>query len=369
MRIVFVLGSSSGGIGAHVRDLAAAFVRRGDDVVVAAPARTGELFDFAGTGARLRPVRIAASPRPLQDALAIRELRNVLADADVVHAHGVRAGAFTALASGRRGVPSVLTLHNAMLATGVKGRLLARLERLAVTRAHVVLGASGDLVEHARALGARDARPGPVPAPPLAPPSRPVADVRRELGVAHGGLLAVAIGRLAPQKDYPVLLAAAARWQSAAAGAPRPRLVIAGDGPLLPELQAEIDRAGLDAALLGRRSDPADLLAAADLFVLSSRWEARALVVQEALRAGVPVVATAVGGIPDLAGDAAVLVRPGDPGALAEAVSRVAADPALRSRLAAAGIQRAETWPDTEEVVALLGGLYTGLLRDAAPDR
>lgn len=128
-------------------------------------------------------------------------------------------------------------------------------------------------------------------------------------------------------------------------------VVIAGDGPDRAALAGRIERLGLPVTLLGRRDDVADLLAAADVFVLCSRWEARALVVQEALRAGTPVVATAVGGIPGLVGDAAVLVPWNDPAALAAALREVLTDEALRVELRRAGPARAAAWP--ERAVAL----------------
>lgn len=358
LRIALVLGTATGGLGVHVRDLAQEFAKRGYDVVVAGPAQTEELFGFTGCGARFRPVQISAAPHPTKDAAAVAALRRALRDVDVVHAHGVRAGALAGLALIGRRTPSVVTLHNAMLAAGLRARLLTGLEWLAVRRARVALGASEDLVERARRLGARDARLGPVPAPPLPPPARPRDEVRAELGVREQGgeILAVAVGRLAPQKDYPTLLRAAGLWKGSAI-----RLAIAGDGPLRASMQAEIDAGGLGVALLGHRPDVADLLAAADLFVLTSTWEARALVVQEAMRAGVPVVATAVGGIPALAGDAAVSVPAGDAEAVARAVTRLAADGGERASLAAAGRARAGTWPDLDRCATDLIELYADL--------
>ena len=86
--------------------------------------------------------------------------------------------------------------------------------------------------------------------------------------------------------------------------------------------------------LLGHRDDVAYLLTAADVAVVSSVWEARQLFAQEALRAGVPLVATAVGGLPGLVGEAAVLVPPKDVDALDAAVRRLLADPQLRERYA-----------------------------------
>ena len=211
LTIALVLGTSIGGIGVHVRELAAGLVARGNRVVVAGPADTGERFGFADVGADFRPVAITGSVDPARGVAVVRALRSAIGDADVVHAHGVRAGALTGVALARRDTPSVVTLHNAMLASGVRSRLLAGLEKLAVLRADVVLGASADLVERARTLGARDARFGPVPAPPLTAPTRDRAHVRAELGVcgasedgtntgSEGQILVLAVGRLAPQR-------------------------------------------------------------------------------------------------------------------------------------------------------------------------
>ncbi|HEU5333141.1 MAG TPA: glycosyltransferase [Actinocrinis sp.] len=359
LRIALVLGTATGGIGVHARDLAQEFVKRGHEVVVAGPAQTEELFGFTACGAQFRPVQISAAPHPVKDATAIATLRRALRDVDVVHAHGVRAGALTGLALLGRRTPSTVTLHNAMLAAGLKARLLTGLERLAVRRARVALGASEDLVERARGLGARDARLGPVPAPPSLPPVRTREEVRAGLGLREqdGEALVLAVGRLAPQKDYPTLLRAADLWKDSAI-----RLAIAGDGPLRASAQGRIDADGSRVDLLGHRSDVADLLAAADVFVLTSTWEARALVVQEAMRAGVPVVATSVGGIPGLAGDAAVLVPAGDAEAIARAVTRLAADAYERASLAAAGRARAATWPDLDRCATDLVDLYAGLV-------
>jgi glycosyltransferase involved in cell wall biosynthesis len=234
--------------------------------------------------------------------------------------------------------------------------------RATIRAADLVLGASADLVEDAVRFGAADARLAPVAAPPLAPASRPAEEVRRELGATPGQPLVVAVGRLHPQKGYDVLLAAVARWDRAPWPHGVPLLVVAGDGPLHGELQQEIDAARLPVALLGRRTDVADLLAAADLCVLPSRWEARSLTAQEALRAGTPLVATRVGGLPELVGGAAELVDAGDAAGLADAVVRVLTDPARARELAEAGRRQAATWPDEAATAAALVDTYRELL-------
>jgi glycosyltransferase involved in cell wall biosynthesis len=113
--------------------------------------------------------------------------------------------------------------------------------------------------------------------------------------------------------------------------------------------------------LLGHRDDVADLLAAADLAVVSSVWEARQLFAQEAMRAGVPLVATAVGGIPELLGDAAVLVPAGEVDALDRAVRELLADPAARVRYARAAHAQAATWPTSAQTLAQVQEVYAQL--------
>ena len=178
--------------------------------------------------------------------------------------------------------------------------------------------------------------------------------------LAAGRPLVLAVGRLAPQKDFGTLVAAAARWRDLD---PPPLLAIAGDGPLAGELRARAASLGVDAAFLGHRNDVPNLLAGATVFVLPSQWEGQPLILQEALRAGVAIVATRVGGIPDLVGDdAAVLVRPGDPQALAAAVRAVLADPALAARLRAAAAARGAALPTPADAIAAAFAAYAQAL-------
>ncbi|WNV77590.1 glycosyltransferase family 4 protein [Geodermatophilus sp. DSM 44513] len=363
-RVAEVLATSTGGVGTHVRAVLPALGAAGAAVRVCGPRATEELFGFTAAGAAFAPVPISAGLAPAADTRAVAALRRATADADLVHAHGLRAGLVAAVARrlGDRARPLVLTLHNPVPGgRGARRRLLALAERATVRGADVVLAASGDLAENAWRQGARDVRVAPVSAPPLPAPTRPAARVRADLGLADGRPLVLAVGRLHPQKGYDVLLDAAARW----AAGPRPPLVaVAGDGPLHGELAARIAAERLPVVLLGRRGDVADLLAAADVAVLPSRWEARSLTAQEALRAGTPLVATRTGGLPGLLGDGAELVPPGDPAALADAVAALLADPARAAALAAAGSAQAATWPDDAATARQLVALYRELLGD-----
>jgi glycosyltransferase involved in cell wall biosynthesis len=375
LRVALVLGTSAGGVGRHVHSVAAGLVARGARVVVLGPAGTQELFDFTSAGARFVEIAISERPRPASDARTVARLRRLLGGrsgpVDVVHAHGLRAGGLVAMAcSGIApgplrfvpGAPPLLvTLHNAVLAGGLVGAAYGALERIVARGAACVLGVSPDLEERMRSLGAREVGRALVPAPPPGEPPGPGTrmEVRAELGTGDGPLI-VTVGRLADQKGLPTLLDAAAGW---ARRTVPPLVAIAGDGPLEPLLRERIVAEGLPVRLLGRRSDVAGLLAAADVAVVPSVWEGQPLIVQEILRAGRPLVATEVGGVPELVGDAALLVPPGDAGALEEAVSRVLDDSALAVRLGAAAALRATELPTENDAVDQLLALYRRLGR------
>jgi glycosyltransferase involved in cell wall biosynthesis len=113
MRVLLVLGTTTGGVGRHVHGLVSGLARRGHSVLVACPAGVEEQFALAAAGARHVPLAVSDRPRPLADLRAISTLGELLRRADVVHAHGLRAGALACLAALGSEVPVVVTLHNA----------------------------------------------------------------------------------------------------------------------------------------------------------------------------------------------------------------------------------------------------------------
>src|SRR5215472_6911083 len=355
-RIAYVLGTTAGGTGSHVAMLAQGCAARGMTVRVFGPAETGRRY-FPGQqdpaagrtgGGPARPpgftaVAIGARPRPGRDLGAVLRLRRLLRDwsPDVVHAHGLRAGAFAALA----GCPGalVVTVHNAPPARAPGRVIYAALERLTARRADAVTWVSSDLGARMRRVGARDGGRAVVAAPAF---SAPAVDQ-------------VAAARVTAQKGFGVLIDAAARWQGRD---PVPVLAIAGEGPLVGELGAQARSAGVPVRFLGRRADVPVLMAAADVVVVPSLWEGQPLVLQEALRAGRPVVASRAGGIPDLTGeDGALLVPPGDAAALARAVLTVLDNRTAAARLAAAATERARALPDADDAVNSVTALYDRL--------
>jgi glycosyltransferase involved in cell wall biosynthesis len=382
--VAMVLGTTSGGTARYAGMLAEGCRRAGFGVMMLGPdsARPALLAGAAGLQKaaqdgpdgpepRFLTLDIADRPRPRQDLAAVRRLRAVLRRAapGIVHAHGMRAGAFAALAllAWRGGPALVVTVHNAP-PDGRQARLVyGVLERICARRASRVICVSADLTGRMRRRGAASAvtLAAPALAAP-APEAGQVSAVRAEMS-PNGVPVVLAVGRLAAQKGLDTLLAAATRWQHRQ---PPPRLVIAGEGPLAGELAATAARDGTDLVLLGQRSDVPALLAAADVVVVPSRWEGSALIVQEALRAGRPLVATRAGGNPALTGDdGAVLVRAGAVGALADAVAAVLDDPALAAGLSRGALVQAARLPDPEGTVQAVLAIYRELAGDVRTAR
>ncbi|MHC3474916.1 glycosyltransferase family 4 protein [Streptomyces sp. 7R007] len=357
LRTVQVLGGGNAGSSAHVRSLASGLVARGVRVTVCAPAEADRTYDFTGAGAE--HVHVPRSTDPTSVAV----LREACKNADLVHAHGLHASFRAVLALSGRRTPLVVTWHNRAHAEGARAHLLRLLERRVVRAATVVLGTTSDLVDRARRTGARDARLAAVALPVPRPfaehddPDRLRAKIRAELGVTDRPLL-MAVGSLDRHRGYGTLLDAARTWRRLD---PQPLVVIAGEGPLRAELQRRIEDEALPVRIAGRRDDVGELLAAADLALLTSGWESRSLLAQEALHARVPLVATHVGGTPELVGDAAELVPYADSKALADTVVRLLDDPERRRLLTERGVRQAATWPTEDETVAQVLSVYDEL--------
>jgi glycosyltransferase involved in cell wall biosynthesis len=237
-------------------------------------------------------------------------------------------------------------------------------EQWQARRADLVTGASSDLVERARTLGARAVQLAPVAAPAAGSWSGDRDAERRavaaELGLDPELPWVLTVSRIAPQKNLQVVVDASARL---AEQVPHQWLVVGdGDEELAGRLWTRIADTGAPVQLVGARADVPRLMAVSDLFALASAWEARALVVQEAFGAGLAVVATDVGGLTDLVQDVGVLVPVGDAPELARAVGDLLVDGERRAALAQAGRERFAGLPDEDDVLRMWAQTYRGLL-------
>jgi glycosyltransferase involved in cell wall biosynthesis len=189
--------------------------------------------------------------------------------------------------------------------------------------------------------------------------------VRSDLGVPPEVGLIGAVGRLYPQKGYDDLIRAIALLRESYG---RPfRCLVFGHGPEEDRLRALIDELGVAAEvqLVGRREDIADVIRALDIAVLSSKYEGMPLAILEYMAGAAPIVATAVGGVPELIEDGVqgLLVKPEDPGELAAAMQRLLEDRDLAARLGRAAYERQRANYDLDVVVRQLEDLYVELYR------
>jgi glycosyltransferase involved in cell wall biosynthesis len=272
------------------------------------------------------------------DALALVELVRLCRQVrpDVVHSHSSKMGVLGRLAGWVARVPvRVLTVHGWSFAAydGLAGRLFLWIERLMRPLTTAVVCVAEETREQGLAAQACDPRRTVV---------IPNAVDVRSFHPARGGrwnARIIGIGRFAYPKDFTTLLEALAR-------VPGPcHMVLVGDGPALPAVAAAVQKEGLSerVELLGARADIPELLSLSDVFVLSSRSEGFPVSILEAMAAGLPAVATDVGGVAEAVedGETGFLVPPADSEALARALERLVSDADLRRRLGAAGRARA----------------------------
>ena len=291
--------------------------------------------------------------RPWRDARALASIGRLMLRGrfDIIHLHTSKAGALGRLAAlltgGRRRV--IHQPHGHLFYGyygGAASRLVVAAERALApfARMHITLTDAGAGEHLARGVG----RPGQFRTLPsgvdfraLRAAARRRAACRRRFEFTPEDRVVGTLGRLDPIKGADIVVDA---FLAAAAKRPTLRLAVGGDGPLRATLEATIRAADAAARvrLPGAWLQPADILPACDIFVLASRNEGMGRALVEAMALGIPVVASAVGGVPELLdqGRAGLLVPPGDPAALAQAIGRLADDRSFAAALGRAGRAR-----------------------------
>jgi glycosyltransferase involved in cell wall biosynthesis len=338
VRIVHVLAPAGfGGLESVVRGLAVGQRERGHEVHVLpvfpdhaelADARTF-IRSLTDRQVEVLPLVVGAR-RYLRERAWMRRAFTGLRP-EVVHTHGMRADAVDAPVARREAIPTLTTVHG-FTGGNWKMRLSENVHVSTLRRLDAVVAVSRPLAGRLREAGVRAARVHVVPNAwvPLPAPTLSRARARAALGVEADRFHVGWVGRLSREKGADVLLDAVARL----ADLPL-QVSLVGSGPERGALEDRLRSAGLGAwvRLHGAIEDAGRIFRAFDAFVLSSRTEGTPIALLEAIAAGVPVVATSVGGVPDVVSPAeAKLVAPEDPAALAAAIRELYTEPAALTR-------------------------------------
>jgi glycosyltransferase involved in cell wall biosynthesis len=351
LQVLHVLEPPDGGVPRYVRDVVAGLTQRGHTVgaAVTSGSRAARLITEAGAG--VFPVGFAREMvAPLHDVRAIGALRRVLRDRrwDLVHTHGSKAGELARPLARLRGIPVAHSPHGfAYAAQHLRDRRAQRARRaltLSIERALAHTTTTFIFVsETERDDAVRDGIASPERAAIVRPgvasePAEPAA--ASVPGLDGDDPLIGFVGRLSPEKDPLLFVAALEALRSDGVGF---RAVVVGDGPLDRQVRARIADAGLQDRVLAAPFDELghSVLHELDVYVLPSRYEVLPIGALEAMAAGVPVVARDVGAVAEAVrdGETGLLVREHTPDAVASALKRLVADPALRVRLGSRGRQ------------------------------
>jgi glycosyltransferase involved in cell wall biosynthesis len=347
-----------GGAERHVVDLALALHRKGYGVEVACSVAGGLSESLEAAGVPVWPLTGRLVKRRVSPAYA-RGIRRLLRGGgfDLVHAHIFASAAAAAIATLGKGLPLVITEHTEASWQTWRTRWISR---WAHRRARHTIAVSTPIE---RRLIERDGVPSDlvtlipnavIPAPDETPDSASTLPD----GWPEGPLIGV-VARLQPEKGVANFLQAATRVSRIF---PEAGFLVVGDGPLREELLSLVERLGISKRVrfLGYRTDSRALMGLMDVLVVPSLTEGSPLIVLEAMAAGIPVVASAVGGIPDQLrhGEEGILVPPDDPDALGEALGALLRDPAYARRLGETGRLRTENEFSHETLVRRIEGVY-----------
>lgn len=374
LRVALLLESDGpGGAETMLLNLADELRRRGHEVLPIGPAgRAGWLGDrfrergFVPESYVLRHAIDPACMRQIVDMLRSHRIQ-------VAHSHEFGMAVYGAFAARRAGARHIITMHGGRYYAEQRRRRAAL--RWAARKSDALVAVSEATADDLRITlrlkddAVRVVRNGI----PFRTGSR--SALRNELRLSESELLLVAVGNLYPVKGHAVLLRALGELRrSGALDAVPWRLALAGRGEEEPTLRAiaQEERIAERVVLLGYREDVPDILAAADLFVMPSLSEGLPLALVEAMAAGLPVVVSDVGGIPEVAtgGREAILVPPGDAVKLAGGLATLIRDPGARAAMGAAARGRALREFSVSTMCEAYERLYRGAAtpRSAAPD-
>jgi glycosyltransferase involved in cell wall biosynthesis len=354
-----------GGLESVVQALAVGQLRNGNRVrvvgVLDGPTARGGAFLAGLEAAGVETARVIAPRRGYRREQGVvgavaREFRP-----DIIHTHGARCDVVDGVVARRLGVPVVSTLHG-LTGSGWRAWLYRRLEMRAYRRFGAVVVVSRPLVERVRRSGVAESRIHFIPNAYL-PPAAPALDraaARAKLRIEDGAFTVGWVGRLSHEKGADVMVDALAMISPE-----KPVLgVFVGTGRESSALASRAATLGTRVRWAGAVPGAAAMLSAFDVVALSSRTEGTPMILLEAMGAGVPIVATAVGGVPDVVTPSeALLVAPESPAAMAGAIEAVRDDPGAAAVRAAAASRRLATHYAPERWLAAYDDVYQTLVR------
>lgn len=320
MKILYVITRSEcGGAQVHLLDLIENLPSGFSPMIVTG--EKGFLCEEAEKlGVPIRYVPELTQPiNPVKDFRALLAIMRIIRAElpDVIHAHTSKAGLLARFAARLTGTPVVFTAHTWSFADG-----LPRLQRLISIPLERLAAATGKIitVSEANTALAVENSISPKSAFTLIWNGVPDAVARATPGTRHK-LILITAARFAPQKDHLLLLEALTTVEGDW------RLLLVGDGPTRPQVEQAVKELGLSDRIefLGLRDDIEHLLANADVFVLPSKWEGLPLSILEAMRAGLPVIATDTGGVAEAVTDGVTgyLTAPGDAAQLSQRIQEL----------------------------------------------
>ncbi|MFB3882803.1 MAG: glycosyltransferase family 4 protein [Armatimonadota bacterium] len=375
IRLLLVAPPAEGGIASHVISLLDGLRGNGYLLRVACE-KPGPIASAAAErSVPVHPIICTAQGGPPKVALRALRLARVIADfrPHIVHTHSFGASMIGAAACAiARSARLLVTIHNYPPGTGTMapsgaGRGWA-FDRVIRRARHIITVSDAlrrDLVSaYPEAMAKSSTIYNGVET--QRPVSREPSKVRAEHGLPATGPLVGMVARLAPQKGILEYIRAA---RVVADAYPPAVFVLAGDGPLMQEAVGLRQELGLEQRLylLGHVPQARDLIAALDLLVIASLSEGSSVVAMEAMSLGRPVVATTVGGVPEVVvgGETGILVPPGDPDALAAGVLDLLRDPERAAEMGERGRQRAVREFDLNDMIEKTKALYADIIAHA----
>ncbi|RJX21082.1 MAG: glycosyltransferase family 1 protein [Desulforudis sp.] len=346
LRVLQVIRPAQGGMQTHLMELSSGLRGRGIDQVIACN-RGAMAARFRSEGFEVKEINLPGRIDLAGDALSLIQLVRLIGryNPGILHLHGAKAGLVGRVAGHLTSTPAVVyTVHNSVFYEtwpGWKRRAAAAVERRLSRHADRVITVSEALRQelisvagiapdrlHTIHNGVRE----------FTYTGNERGITRCEFGIGRDETVVGCVARLAPQKGLQDLLQAIALVDL-----DRPvHLLLVGSGPLGKELRVQAKTLGITVTFAGHRNDVPALLAAMDVFVLPSITEGLPLIILEAMVAGLPIVATRVGGIPEVVIDGLTgrLVETRCPERLAAAIKDLLVDRYVGESLAAAGNRR-----------------------------